>query len=338
MSIDFKPSSTESIDPAPHPLDDPELARRVATEREIPKRIQRRLAHKKLAKRKKQPIKKDFWWGFGLVWFILSLLVLSFAFHAAVFSNFQFQAHQSQSQAQLRNELARATTPTGALDFNGDLVEDGHPVALLEIPVLGIRVSVEQGTTANVLRGAVGHRRDTVMPGQPGTSVLLGRQFTYGGIFKNLKRLKPGDQISIVTGQGTHVYRVFGLRRAGDPLPAPLDFGRGRLELRTGDGPSMLPDGVLHVDADLVSDVYEAPGKVLTYPALPMYERAMGKENSTWPVAVLWALLFAGAAAGIWWLRGKWGPRQAWVVGVPTLVFLGASTADAIMNALPNLI
>jgi LPXTG-site transpeptidase (sortase) family protein len=277
------------------------------------------------------------WWT-GAALLTVSVLLLGFVAHVAVFSRFQHERAQTLSYGELRGSLARAETPVGPLDVEEDLVAPGTPVALLQIPAIGLSEVVTEGTTSQVLRSGPGHRRDTAMPGQPGTAVLVGRQTTYGGPFGALHELVPGDEIAVTTGQGEHRYRVLGLRRAGDPEPAIRRSGEGRLELQTADGLALFPSGVLHVDATLVSEVQEAPRTVIAYEALPSAERAMGQDTGAWWTAFFVLVFLVAAGVGLWWLWTTWGRRHAWLIGVPVLLALGVAGSDVVMNALPNVL
>jgi LPXTG-site transpeptidase (sortase) family protein len=258
----------------------------------------------------------------------VSALALAFVGHAALFSALQHQRAQTLAYADLRAALAKAEAPTGQLASDGEMVAMGTPVALLEIPILGLTEVVLEGTTAEVLRGGVGHRRDSVLPGQPGTSVMLGRQATYGGPFSDLRRLVPGDQITVTTGQGRATYRVFALRRAGDRVPETLRSGLGRLELITGDGLALMPSGALHVDAELITETHDPSSKVMAYAALPAAERTMGQDHAAWFIAFFAATFLAALGLGVWWLWKTWGRWQAWLVGLPVLVALGVACAE----------
>ncbi|WP_051812686.1 sortase, partial [Kitasatospora sp. MBT63] len=246
--------------------------------------------------------------------------------------------------ADLRATLAAGTTPIGQLDKDGRPVIPGTPVALLEIPQLGLREVIREGTAGGVLESGPGHRRDTPMPGQAGTSVVLGRQAGFGGPFGVLGSLRAGETFRVTTGQGAHDYRVVAVRRAGDPVPAPVKAGWSRLQLVTGDGPLYAPSGTLLVDADLLDDpateddVRPANPRPLTTDALPAAERAMGTDGGAWIPLVLWgeALLLAAVALALAWVR--LGRLQAWIVGVPVLAVLGLSVADQVAQLLPNLI
>ncbi|MFC6357151.1 sortase [Luethyella okanaganae] len=281
---------------------------------------------------------RDAIWWTGAAVLTVSLLLLAFATHVAVLSAFQHHREQQIGYGQLRTSLAKAETPVGQLDLNGQLVTPGTPVALVEIPAIGLSEVVREGTTGQTLRSGPGHRRDTVMPGQPGTSVILGRQSSYGGPFGGLSRLAPGDEITITTGQGTNSYRVFGLRHAGDPQPEPLRKGQGRLELLTADGLALFPTGVLRIDAELTSAVQKAPTRVLANAALPAGEREMGQDPGAWFIAFFILVFFTAAGITLWWLWRSWGRWHSWLIGVPVMLVLGVTGADVVMNALPNLV
>lgn len=277
-------------------------------------------------------------WWLGAVVLTLAVLLLSFVAYATTFSWLQYNSAQGLEYNQLRSTLAQATTPVGQLDNNGVLVSPGTPVALLSIPSIGLSEVVGEGTTGSLLRSGPGHRRDTVMPGQAGVSVIMGRQTTFGGPFGSIGQLVPGSTITVTTGQGLNTFRVIDVRHQNDPAPVALPAGAGRLELITADGLPLLPAGGLYVDAELVSKVQTTPTLVMSYPALPVEERAMGQDPSAWGVAGAAFVLFVLAGLVLLWLWRTWGRRQAWLIGVPVMVVLAATVADQVLNALPNLI
>ncbi|HEY5230860.1 MAG TPA: sortase, partial [Galbitalea sp.] len=104
----------------------------------------------------------------------VAILSLSFVGHVTIFGAFQESQTQGQLFQQLRDSLAQATTPLGELDVNHQLVASGTPIALISIKRLGLSQVIVQGTSSAVLRDGPGHRRDSVMPGQSGTSVIFG--------------------------------------------------------------------------------------------------------------------------------------------------------------------
>jgi sortase A len=276
-------------------------------------------------------------WWIGVIWLSLSAMLLGFVGHVTIFGALQHSRSQDIGYSQLRSTLAEATTPLGQLDLDNKLVAVGTPVALLQIPAIGLTEVVREGTTSTQTRQGVGHRRDTVMPGQAGSSVLYGRQSTFGGPFGGLSQLVPGDAITVTTGQGKQTFSVFGLRRPGDRLPATLAVGKGRLTLVTADGIPLAASSVLYVDAALTGMAKETPAPVFLEKALSQSEEVLQSDSSgLLPLAfnLQWLLIAAFLAR---WLTGAWGRWQAWIISIPILLVLGASAADAAAALLPNL-
>lgn len=293
---------------------------------------------KRPVQRRPAPTPRDIRWWVGVAWLLLSTLLIGFVGHVTIMGALQHGRSQHVLYQQLRTQLALATTPTGQLDFNGDLVANGTPVALISIDRLGIAEVVVQGTTPTDLMAGPGHRRDTVMPGQEGTSVIMGRQATYGGPFGRIAALVNGDVIEVTTGQGVARYKVFGVRQEGDLLPVTLEEGEGRLELITADGVPLSPSGAIHVDARLTSDPEMTPSPSFTSAVLDPSEEAMGLDSSGWFELLFWFQWLVVAVVALRWVRSKWGMWQTWVIGLPIVISLGAFTAGATMNLLPNLL
>lgn len=285
-----------------------------------------------------RPVASGARWWIGVIWLVASALLLGFVAHVTVLGALQHARGQQIAYQQLRSDLAQAITPLGQLDLNEKPVVAGTPIAFIQIPRLGLSEVIAEGTAGEQLRLGPGHRRDTVMPGQLGTSVLQGRQATYGGAFASLGRLEPGDTITVTTGQGVNAFEVFGIRRSGDPLPAALDAKGGRLELVTADGFALAPSGTLHIDATLTSATQETPARVFTTAVLDDAENAMQSDSGAWFPTLFWLQWLIAGAVVVRWLLVRWGTAQAWIVGVPIMLALGAATADSAIAMLPNLL
>jgi sortase A len=268
---------------------------------------------------------------------VLAVLALGFLAQLAVFGALEHDREQAVRHDEFRRQLALATAPVGPLGDDGRPLPPGTPIAILEVPRLGIQEVVGEGTSSRVLMSGPGHRRDTVLPGQAGASVIMGRRAAYGGPFASLSDMRRGDEIIVTTGQGRHTYRTIGVRRAGEPLPPTLSRGQGRLTLMTADGPAFLPTDVLRVDADLTGDAQQA-GAQLPSGSLPDSEQALAGDSSALIPVVLWAQALLAAAIGVVWLRHRQGGWPAWVVGVPVLAALGVAAADQLAALLPNLL
>lgn len=277
------------------------------------------------------------WTFIGLALVVIAILGLSFLAQLTVLGELSHDRDQDKAFRELRDSLARSVAPTGPLDHLGQVLESGTPVAILEVPALGLTEVVFEGTSSRVLMSGPGHRRDTVLPGQAGTSVMFGRRGAYGAPFERLRDLRPRDEIIVRTGQGRHTFSVLTVRRAGDPLPPALKPGSGRITLVTADGPAFKPSGVLRVDAELTSPVQLAPAQIPSR-ALPQNEAAMAGDLSELLPLMLWGPLLVAAALGAVWVRQRLGLWQAWVIGVPVLTALGGVAIDSVAALLPNLL
>ncbi|MEV6005973.1 sortase [Streptomyces sp. NPDC051976] len=275
---------------------------------------------------------------------ILAVLLLGFVVDVGLLGDIRHDRDRQVDYATLRADLANGTAPVGpaapgaAADAGPGVkpFTSGALLAVLSIPELHLREVVHEGTTSRILVRGPGHRRDTPLPGQAGVSVIMARQATYGGPFRHLGDLRPGQTFTVTTGQGTARYRVLGLRRGGDPQPAPLAAGAGRLTLITADGTAFMPHGILRVDADLVSAVQPASAPAVATAALPADEKPMAVEHDGWLPLVLWGQALVLAAAAMTWAHLRWGRPHTWVVGVPLLAVLGLLVADNVALLLPN--
>src|ERR1700745_2965063 len=130
----------------------------------------------------------------GTMLLILAAVLVGFAIWLAFGSRLYFARVQHDSYQSLRVPLANGVAPVGPTDpFNPNrLVALGTPIAILEIPAIQMQDVVLEGSTGQVLQGGPRHVRDTVLPGQQGVSVILGRRAAYVGRFAGLGSLEPG--------------------------------------------------------------------------------------------------------------------------------------------------
>lgn len=266
---------------------------------------------------------------------LLAALLLGFVVNLTLLGHLEHARAQQNGFADLRAELALGTAPVGRLDDTGKPVPQGSPVAVLHIKAIGLKEVVFQGTTSGVLRSGPGHRRDTPLPGQAGTSVIMGRQWGYGSPFNHLDRLKPGDAVTVTTGQGQQQYQVTGLRRAGDPAPAAPAAGQGRLVLITATGGAYTPHGLLRVDARLVGQAQPAPPS--GGPISPA-EQPLAGDQAAWLPILLWLQCLLLATVAITWTYRRWGRWQTWICGLPVLTALVVALSGEAARLLPNLL
>jgi sortase (surface protein transpeptidase) len=270
---------------------------------------------------------------------ILAVVVASLFVALLGLSQVQNMRNQQVAFEGFRYELANGTAPVYAADQNSKLLAPGTPVALLKIPRIGVSAVVVEGTTSDITMLGPGHRRDTVLPGQEGVSVVYGRQFTYGAVFSQLSELKAGDKITVTTGQGESRFTVDGVRYDDDPLPDPPAPGEGRLTLVSATGGiPLVPTGIVRVDATMVDDAYLAPLTEFTYAALGAEEEAMKGEGRAWPLLALSLVALVVLVVVFSLLRRFWGRWQTWIVAVPVFVATGTFAATQIAILFPNVI
>jgi len=269
---------------------------------------------------------------------ILAALLIAFAANVTVLSQVQHLVSQQMLHNELREQLSAGTAPVSEGDFDDVLLADGAPLAVIDIPQIDVHEVVVEGTSGDTLKAGPGHRRDSVLPGQQGISVLMGRAAAYGGPFGRIQELAPGDSFTVRTGQGKQVFEVIGVRYAGDPTPASPKAGESRVILQTARGPAFIPSGIAYVDARLRSEVQASGQRQTTFTALPPQDKAMATDTSA-----VWALVFAlqfllvAQFAAVWAFR-RLGAQKTWVVFVPVGVLAVLYVNNQLTLLLPNLL
>jgi len=160
------------------------------------------------------------------------------------------------TEAPVATTTAPATTTTTTVPAAGGTIpvddqeladklfrEGGEAIARIEIPDVDVSKVVVEGVQVEDLRNGPGHYRATVFPGQEGNAGIAGHRTTYGAPFNRIDELLPGDDITVQTVQGEHVYRV---------LSAADAFGQ---DVRGTLG----PDFVLPENADEIGHIIVPP-------------------------------------------------------------------------------
>ncbi|MFN8025538.1 MAG: class E sortase [Acidimicrobiia bacterium] len=211
---------------------------------------------------------------------------------------------------------------------------NGDPVALINIPKIGVNQVVVEGVDVDDLRKGPGHYPATQLPGHEGTTAIAGHRTTYGAPFGDLDQLNPGDEIVLTTVQGRFVYKVTELKVV-DPndgsvlqnVPDPANPGRyqATITLTTCNpkysaaerlvvlGALELPPGQ---DAPLPkADVSKEPGSTKI--------AGLGGQTKSRTPAIEWGIL-AAIIGLLWWFWFHRYPRwTTWIVGaVPFLATL----------------
>jgi LPXTG-site transpeptidase (sortase) family protein len=264
---------------------------------------------------------------------LLAALMLGFLAYLVWGSGLEHRVVQGREFTELRNELANGTAPRGPRRLGGQVLPLGTPIALLEIPSIGLKEVVDEGTTSSVLMAGPGHLRSTVFPGGVGTSVIYGREAAYGGPFFAIHALARGSRIIVTTQVGTSTFRVVDVRKAGALIPA-LAPGTGRLTLATATGSAFLPTGVVYVDADMVGPALAARAPL---PTVSASEQAMAGDSGGFRGVALGLELLAVILAAAIWAWSRRGHAQAWIVFSAPVALAALYLVDQAARLLPNL-
>jgi sortase A len=84
----------------------------------------------------------------------------------------------------------------------------GDAVGRIRIPKIGASFVVVDGTDTASLRKGPGIYDQVPFPGAPGTTAIAGHRTTYLAPFRNIDKLKKGDEISVEMPYGRFTYEV----------------------------------------------------------------------------------------------------------------------------------
>lgn len=78
----------------------------------------------------------------------------------------------------------------------------------IKIPAIGVNAPIVQGDGWEQLKKGVGQHLGTANPGEKGNIVLSAHNDVFGELFRDLDKLKPGDEVIIYSQQRTFTYIV----------------------------------------------------------------------------------------------------------------------------------
>jgi sortase A len=276
------------------------------------------------------------WQVTGAIAGLLLLLVVGFFVYLYGLSSVSEARAQAGMFKNFVAELQQGAAPvtpstTGPKGTTIQLAE-GTPVAVLNIPEIGLRDTVVvEGTTSRDLALGPGHVPSSALPGQAGASFIYGKVATYGAPFAHLMQLNRGDRFTVTTGQGTATYVVESFGTSARPAPADAD---NRLVLETA-ASSFLPNSAVQVSADLVSAPQQNPDD---WPAITAQEADMGRDTADslvpltlWSQALLLAVIVSTVAAHRW---SRWG---TYLLMAPVVMALLWCVYENAACLLPNL-
>jgi sortase A len=159
--------------------------------------------------------KKDWYWFLGRLGsslIILGLLMFLFVGYQLWGTGIE----EAQSQNKLENRfseiaVATSTTPSTSLAPSTSeppvvttvapskpiVINEGDPIAIIDMPTIGVTKYVVAGVQTADLKKGPGHYPATPFPGELGNASIAGHRTTYGEPFRHLDDLNIGDPIVI---------------------------------------------------------------------------------------------------------------------------------------------
>jgi sortase A len=284
--------------------------------------------------------------GLLLLLFVAYQLWGTGIYEARAQNDLQHQFEQAQRHAKATTTTVAPTTTTAPTTTPGDsptvsttalaplaAPPEGNVVARIFIPKIGVDKYVVEGVDVDDLHKGPGHYPSTQMPGHEGNSAIAGHRTTYGAPFGDLDQLAVGDEIRVVTIQGTFLYKVTEQKVVDpsqvevlDPTPDPARPGHQLATLTlTTCNPKYSAEQRLIIKAQLQLP----PGRV----ALPPAAVATGKkatsigglsgESSSRTPTIFWGAIALAIGLLWWWLFHRHPRWTTWLVGaIPFLVVL----------------
>jgi sortase A len=263
--------------------------------------------------------------GLGLT--LAAVVLVLFVAYVFGWSNLQ----ESHNQQKLFAAFARGANTDA---YHGKVAPNGSPVAVLQIPSIGLKKIVVEGTTAADLQQGPGVMPSAPFPGTGGEAVIAGRDVTFGGVFGSIDRLKAGDTVETVDYLGTFKYVVTKtfVVASGQSLPV-VKSNLGSLALVTSAG-SIPPSGLYVVQAKLDGTPVKGPSH--TPAPLNASELSLGGDSGAilptlaWGIGLVLAILLTVVA-----YRRSGRSVLIYVLSTPILLPLAIFTFQNAARLLP---
>jgi sortase A len=270
------------------------------------------------------------------LWRLAGRVILGVGIFAALFVVYELAITpltEENAQASLLNQFQQ-TIATTSVDAPRSTPVEGSPVALMDIPAIGLTQTVIEGTTPSDLKTGPGHLTDTPLPGEAGNVVIAGRRTTYGAPFARLGDLARGDIVKVDTGQGTVSYVINTVQHlspgATDPVLATPD---NRLTLLTSD-PAFIASGRLVVEASLQGlplDLAQRRTVLVGAADLGLTGDPLGLA-----LGLVWAELLGLTVYLVWRYRHRWSPEVLYLLTAPVVLILAVLTFSSLDLMLPG--
>ncbi len=237
--------------------------------------------------------------------------------------------------ARNQNELLHSFTGNAHSVFDlasGHAARNGEPVAILNVPAIGVHQAVVDGTTAADLQLGPGLVANGDVPGETGDAIIAGRRVSFGGPFSRLSSLKPGNRISVADGAGAFEFSVVSVENVSRGSVSVPSYGRSWLTLVTSNS-AWLPDGRTVVLARIVGQPVASRTPSQSRYLLPSFagDPAAGILAALWALASVAVLVVMIVSTRRW--RQTW---LSWLLGAPVLLVCGLFACESLARCLPS--
>jgi sortase A len=264
-------------------------------------------------------------------WFAGSfgVLIIGFMLNVFVISDISHDRAQRLLYAEFRSSLKNGGAPVDSP------VAAGTPVAIIKIPSIDVDEVVVEGTSSRDLQRGVGHLRSSALPGQYGTSVLIGRRTSFGGAFGEIGSLEAGDEIQVVSAQGTTTYRVASKDTFGGEDAAAFAPAGNALRLVTS-ASTFGTSKRLSVLALAEKGTAFPVGLKSAISPVSLDELGANMNHQNAGSLLVWLQILIAALAGAIWAVSRWGLRSAWPMVSPVILVVLYVVSNQLIGILPS--
>lgn len=133
------------------------------------------------------------------------------------------------------------------------IVVAGGAIGVVDIPSVGIRAQIYEGTDDETLKYYVGRFTTGVMPGEIGNFALAAHNNIYTELFRNLHKVQVGEKVRIITRTKEYVYQVTS-KQTINPTQVEVLAGSKKKEITLVTCTSMGRERVI-VKGELVNEI-----------------------------------------------------------------------------------
>ncbi len=211
----------------------------------------------------------------------------------------------------------------------------GSAVAALDIAKINVHKVVVEGAGAESLKKGPGVTSKSVLPGQPGQTIIVGRRTTFGAPFRHLDVLQQGDEINATTPFGEFKYKVREVRTVDPGSATNLSEAKGSLLTLVTSDPPESGGSALIVVAELDGDPSTFPDPVRTLAGEAGAVAFRGNAGSVVGAILMGALLLAALLAADT-LYLQWRRWPTYLLTTPLILALAFAWMENLSSLFPS--